>query len=301
MVQHRVSRFTPTGGIKLLFLAAVLVLLVTAVSASPNIHALRLYARQQSGTGGESPPRQAPPTPSTPSTPSAPSAPSSQPPLEQPGTSGTEIRPNGPIVSPRPSGSNSTLPPIGGSVIGTGGGGTIIGGGQVIDPRRPVSRLSIVQPKQNSASPPLFSVGSNIVFEWAFDNSTLVFPPSNITVEVNMSGNSKMVWPVANVSGSATSVVWNTAEVTNPVLFTGFYTLSIYDSKIGKQGVATSGHLMPFSDLQFGLYISGPYVPRTGAFCQSCSHGTRLTTMNNWIPWIATGIASAIAGCRLVM
>ncbi|KAF8932634.1 hypothetical protein BGZ58_006889, partial [Dissophora ornata] len=64
-----------------------------------------------------------------------------------------------------------------------------------------------------------------------------------------------MVWPIANISGSATSVVWNTAAVTNPSLFMGFYTLSVYDTKIGKQGVATSGHLMPYSDLQFGLYI----------------------------------------------
>lgn len=30
---------------------------------------------------------------------------------------------------------------------------------------------------------------------------------------------------------------------------------SVYDTKIGKQGVATSGHLMPYSDLQFGMYI----------------------------------------------
>lgn len=30
---------------------------------------------------------------------------------------------------------------------------------------------------------------------------------------------------------------------------------SVYETRIGKQGVATSGHLMPYSDLQFGLYI----------------------------------------------
>ncbi|KAG0051801.1 hypothetical protein BGZ83_003277 [Gryganskiella cystojenkinii] len=159
----------------------------------------------------------------------------------QPGSSGggggVVIGPNGPITSH------------------SGTGGTIIGPNSVIDPRRPVSRLSMIQPKQNTANPPLFPVGANIVFEWAFDNTTLVFIPANLTVEVSLTSNPKMIWPVANVSGTTTSVVWNTATNVNPSLFMGFYTLSVYESKIGKQGVATSGHLMPYSDLQFGLYI----------------------------------------------
>lgn len=84
------------------------------------------------------------------------------------------------------------------------------------------------QPKQNTANPPLFPVGSNIVFEWLFDNATLVFPPANLTVEISLTSNPKMIWPVANVSGTATSVVWNTATVMNPSLFMGYYTL--YDT-----------------------------------------------------------------------
>lgn len=105
------------------------------------------------------------------------------------------------------------------------GNSTIIGPNSVIDPRRPVSRLSMVQPKQNTANPPLFPVGSNIVFEWVYDNATLVFPPASLTVEISLTSNPKMMWPVANVSGTATSVVWNTAAVTNPSLFMGYYTL----------------------------------------------------------------------------
>jgi hypothetical protein len=82
----------------------------------------------------------------------------------------------------------------------------------------------MIQPKQNSMNPPLFAVGSNIEFEWAFDNTTLVFPPGNLTIEVSLSANPKMIWPVANVTGTATSTFWNTGAAV-PSLFMGFYTL----------------------------------------------------------------------------
>jgi hypothetical protein len=49
----------------------------------------------------------------------------------------TNLLPDPPIMT------NSTPPPISGTVISIGGGSTVIGGGQVIDPRRPVSHLSI--------------------------------------------------------------------------------------------------------------------------------------------------------------
>ncbi|KAF9098205.1 hypothetical protein BGX23_006809 [Mortierella sp. AD031] len=119
----------------------------------------------------------------------------------------------------------TALPPLGSPGSGTiiGGPGINVGPGSVIDPRRPVSRLSMIQPKQNTANPPLFSVGSNIVFEWAFDNTTLVFPPANLTIEVCLTSNPKMVWPIANISGVATSASWNTGAAL-PSLFMGFYT-----------------------------------------------------------------------------
>ncbi|KAF9578328.1 hypothetical protein BGW38_005929, partial [Lunasporangiospora selenospora] len=127
--------------------------------------------------------------------------------------SGTVIGPGG-VIAPPPPRTNSTAP-----------GSNIISGPSIIDPRRPVSRISMIQPKQNAANPPLFPVGSNIVFEWAFDNNTLVFPPTNLSIEVSLSANPKMVWPIANVSGSATSIVWNTGTARDPSLFMGFYTL----------------------------------------------------------------------------
>ncbi|KAF9427995.1 hypothetical protein BGZ94_003661 [Podila epigama] len=149
------------------------------------------------------------PAPAPPLAPLAP--PSSTPPpsssLQKPGSSG------GLIVGPgdRPGGSP--------------GNSTIIGPSSVIDPRRPVSRLSMIQPKQNTVNPALFPVGSNIVFEWAFDNTTLLVPPVNLTVEISLMSDPKMTWPVANVSGTTTSVVWNTAAATHPGLIMGFYTL----------------------------------------------------------------------------
>ncbi|KAG0017512.1 hypothetical protein BGZ80_008197, partial [Entomortierella chlamydospora] len=208
--------------ILLTLIALVLVALLPTASAS-EIHRPRLYARQQQGQ----PSRVSPSTPtdtngnggSSSSQPSSAPVPSSSPspPSKQPGSSGGVVIGSG--------SSNSTLPPLGstgGTVIGTGG--TIITGGTVIDPRLPVSHLSMVQPKQNSANPPLFPVGSYIVFEWVFDNTTLVFVPATLTVEVSLTSNPKMVWSVANVSGTATSVVWNTGAVVSPSLFMGFYT-----------------------------------------------------------------------------
>ncbi|GJJ73944.1 hypothetical protein EMPS_06302 [Entomortierella parvispora] len=236
---------------------------------NPNVGAATLTVAQSSPSSTSSAQATSTSSSSTslaPSPSSSPSLPSSSP--QKPG-----------------SGSNSTGSG-GGIVIGPNGPitahGGVVGPNSVIDPRRPVSRLSMIQPKQNAANPPLFPVGSNIVFEWAFDNTTLIFVPANLTVEVSLTSNPKMIWPVANVSGTATSVVWNTATTVNPSLFMGFYTLSIYDTKLGKQGVATSGHLMPYSDLQFGLYIPEPYIPRTGAFCQTCSGATD-TGATYWI------------------
>ncbi|KAF9174877.1 hypothetical protein BGX21_011429 [Mortierella sp. AD011] len=202
-------------------------LLPTAPASASEIHLPRLYARQQEGQ----PSRVSPSTPtgtngngdsssSQPSSVPVPSS-SSPPPSKQPGSSGGVVIGSG-------SSNSSTLPPLGstgGTVIGTGG--TIITGGTVVDPQLSVSRLSMVQPKQNSANPPLFPVGSYITFEWVFDNTTLVFVPATLTVEVSLTSNPKMVWPVANASGAATSVVWNTGAVVNPSLFMGFYTLYV--------------------------------------------------------------------------
>ncbi|KAF9935234.1 hypothetical protein FBU30_006319 [Linnemannia zychae] len=242
----------------------VLFTLLSLTSASEP-ESSRLFARQQQNAG--SPPSNSPPGNnngnSSPSQPTASASSSSSSAPHPTVTSATGL-------PPRP----TALPPLGSPGPGTiiGGPGINVGPNSIIDPRRPVSRLSMIQPKQNTANPPLFAVGSNIVFEWAFENTTLVFPPANLTIEVSLTANSKMIWPVANVSGTATSATWNTGAAT-PSLFMGFYTLSVYDTKLGKQGVATSGHLMPYSDLQFGLYIPEPYVPRTGAFCETCRGG----------------------------
>ncbi|KAG0374878.1 hypothetical protein BGX24_009818 [Mortierella sp. AD032] len=218
------------------------------------------------GTPSTNPPQPPPPSASTSSAAAQPPS-SSTPSASTPPTSTPSA---GGALPPRP----TSLPPLGspGSGMIIGGPGIPVGPNSIIDPRRPVSRLSMLQPKQNTVNPPLFAVGSNIEFEWVFDNTTLVFPPTNLTIEVSLTANPKMVWPVANVTGTTTSISWSTGA-TVPSLFMGFYTFSIYDTKLGKQGVATSGHLMPYSDLQFGMYIPEPYVPRTGAYCEKCPGG----------------------------
>ncbi|KAI1299934.1 hypothetical protein EDD11_006354 [Mortierella claussenii] len=143
-----------------------------------------------------------------------------------------------------------------------------------LDPRKPASRLSLIKPKPNQLSPPLFPIGGSIAFEWQFDSATLVYPPANLTVDVTLNSDPTKVWSVANVSGSTTSVSWNTTSVNNnpaTALFMGFYTLNIYDPTTGKQGMATSGRLIPSSDLRFGLYVPGASIPKADGTISSQS------------------------------
>ncbi|KAF8941114.1 hypothetical protein BGZ58_002220 [Dissophora ornata] len=94
-----------------------------------------------------------------------------------------------------------------------------------IDPRLPASRLTMIQPIFSQVNPPLYAIGNSIVFEWAFDNKTLVFDPVNLTVDATLNSDPTRVWPIANISGTTTTVSWDTAGAKNPVLFMGFYTL----------------------------------------------------------------------------
>ncbi|CAO3572456.1 unnamed protein product [Mortierella alpina] len=143
-------------------------------------------------------------------------------------------------------------------------------GPSTIDPRSPASRLSLVKPKLNQANPSLFPIGSRIDLEWVFDQKTLLVPPRSLTLEAALVSDPSRVWPIANISGSATSARWDTAKVKEH-LSTGLYTLHVYDPMIGKQGIATNGHLVPYSDLQFGLYVPGANLAKTGdTHCGTC-------------------------------
>ncbi|KAF9104036.1 hypothetical protein BGX27_010262, partial [Mortierella sp. AM989] len=133
----------------------------------------------------------------------------------------------------------------------------------ILDPRKPASRLLLLKPKPNQANPPLFPIGGQIEFEWAFDNTTLVFRPEKLALDVTLNSDPSKVWHIANVSGSATSITWDTASVKDSVLYMGFYTLNVYDAKTGVRGAAMSGHLIPSSDLRFGLFVPGAIIPKT--------------------------------------
>jgi len=97
-------------------------------------------------------------------------------------------------------------------------------GTNTIDPRSPASRLSLVKPKLNQANPSLFPIGSRIDLEWVFDQKTLLVPPRSLTLEAALVSDASRVWPIANISGSATSVSWDTAKVKEH-LSTGLYML----------------------------------------------------------------------------
>ncbi|KAF9184681.1 hypothetical protein BGZ51_006473 [Haplosporangium sp. Z 767] len=147
-------------------------------------------------------------------------------------------------------------------------------GSAVIDPHNPASRLIMIKPKLSQANPSLFAIGSTVVFEWVFDIATLMFPPVSLNIEATLASDPLKVWSIANVSGTTTSVTWDTASVNN-TLFMGFYILYIYESSAGKHGVASSGHLLPYSDLRFGLYVPGVETPKTdGKYCATCHFST---------------------------
>ncbi|KAF9916727.1 hypothetical protein BX616_002994 [Lobosporangium transversale] len=141
----------------------------------------------------------------------------------------------------------------------------------ILGSKMPVSHLNLISPKPSQSNFPLFRIGMPIVFKWAFNGTTLMFPPANLTVDVSLNLDPPNVWPVANVSGSTTSVLWDTAKANSSVLFVGFYTLNIYDPTTGRNGTVTSGHLAPYSGLRFGLYRGGPSISKTdGKDCASC-------------------------------
>ncbi|KAF9151842.1 hypothetical protein BG015_006137 [Linnemannia schmuckeri] len=156
-------------------------------------------------------------------------------------------------VAPPISISESTTFPPSPALAAPPAGGNII---TDVDPRKVPSRLSMTYPKPNQVNPPLFAIGNPINFTWEFDGATLTAPPANLILEASLNSDATKVWPIANISGIATSYTWNTANITTPSsLFMGMYTLNIFDGKIGKLGAATSGQLIPNSDLRFGLYV----------------------------------------------
>ncbi|KAG9062878.1 hypothetical protein KI688_005185 [Linnemannia hyalina] len=140
------------------------------------------------------------------------------------------------------------------------------------DPRKVPSRLSMTYPKPNQANPPLFAIGNSIDFTWEFDKPTLTAPPANLTLQITLNSDATMVWPIANISGTATSYTWNTANIRTPSnLLMGMYTLNIFDAKIGKLGAANGGQLIPNSDLRFGLYVPESRIPGANKVqCGTC-------------------------------
>ncbi|KAF9286923.1 hypothetical protein BGZ68_002409 [Mortierella alpina] len=129
--------------------------------------------------------------------------------------------------SQAPSSASSLLPPTGSSSNSSAidndsfGSKTETG---AVDNRSPASRVTMLKPKLNQANPLLFPIGSRIDLEWAFDQKTLLSPPRSLTLEAALVSDSSRLWPIANLSGSATSTIWDTAKVKEHLPM-GLYTL----------------------------------------------------------------------------
>ncbi|KAF8942988.1 hypothetical protein BGZ47_005925 [Haplosporangium gracile] len=129
-------------------------------------------------------------------------------------------------------------------------------------PMDPLASLTMLQPKVNLKDPPLFPLGVDIQFSWAYDQY-LKLQPANLTIEAYLPDNSIITIADA-IPGNLKNYTWTAAKqgnLTNPIK-TNVYTLRIFDGNVGRFGVLPQGgYLSTFVGLKFGLYIPSTYIP----------------------------------------
>ena len=111
-----------------------------------------------------------------------------------------------------------------------------------------------------TANKALYKIGSKVTFIWKF-SPTPVLAPQNLTMEAQASAN-KVWYPIANLSGAATTYVWDTSNQSPPLLNSD-YTLWLYDER-GRTSFPSPGRLSPFSGLIFSMYTPEPYTDYDG-------------------------------------
>ncbi|CAG8563747.1 10757_t:CDS:2 [Paraglomus brasilianum] len=129
----------------------------------------------------------------------------------------------------------------------------------IIDPNTPQGAIQMVTPAV-TANKALYKIGSKVTFSWKY-SPTPVLAPKNLTMEAQANAN-KNWYPIANLSGDATSYVWDSSNQSPPLLNSD-YTLWIYDER-GRTPIPSPGRLTPFSGLIFSMYSPEPYTDYSG-------------------------------------
>ncbi|CAO3690168.1 unnamed protein product [Rhizopus stolonifer] len=123
----------------------------------------------------------------------------------------------------------------------------------------PYVYLTLKKPAPNPTFPPLFGMGSNMVFEWDLDSSLYLTMPQNLTIQLADSQNQTHL--AAIIPGNATMAHWTHIPTT---LMMGYYTVWIHDSR-GPKAYPSPGYLVPNARLILGLYTT-----INGVACPTC-------------------------------
>ncbi|CAG8520464.1 6692_t:CDS:2 [Ambispora gerdemannii] len=113
----------------------------------------------------------------------------------------------------------------------------------------------------------LFKIGSKVTFGWKYQTTPIIKPQA---LNILSLASTKTWYTIAqNISASATSFEWNTADQKNPPLVMADYTLYITDER-GKDAPATAGRLGIFNGLVFSMYLPQSYTPLDEYTCATC-------------------------------
>ncbi|KAG0198474.1 hypothetical protein BGX28_008068 [Mortierella sp. GBA30] len=156
-------------------------------------------------------------------------------------------------------------------------------------PSDPLGHLTMLQPKPNVKNPPLFPLGTDLVFAWQYDQY-LILPPSNITIEAYI-GNT--IITIGNaLPGNTKNYTWPAASqlnATNPIK-DGIYTIRVFDGQVGRwQRLPEGGYLETYDGLlKIGLYSPRPYTPgkdNDPPVCATCEFSkVTNSVMKNVVP-----------------
>jgi len=131
--------------------------------------------------------------------------------------------------------------------------------------------LTITQPPQTATS--FYKIATNELVTFGWNMTSVIATPSTLTVSAVCENG--ITYPVGQVPGTATQIVWDvySYQQANPntPLAQASYTLEIFDER-GLGAQARGGFMSPNTALKFALYTPQAYTPiSSGWQCTGCS------------------------------
>ena len=149
-----------------------------------------------------------------------------------------------------------------------------------IDDRAPAGSVALITPAP-LAPAEYYKIGDKVEFAWNY--TSLLASPTGINILVSCNGN-KATYTISNNATfeSTGRVTWDTAHETgSPSLLTETYILIIHDADAAVTDLPQPGHLAPYNQFRFGMYLKQPYVPRDRKFSISPPASAESTLNNN--------------------